>query len=216
MSRSGRRVTVLLSGSGRSLANLLARQRGGVLDCELVRVISSRRDVRGLHVAERAGLSTTLVERRAYGSPDDFGAALTAAIEIDEPDLVVMAGFLCLYPLPERLLGRVINIHPSLLPLFGGKGYYGRKVHEAVLAAGQRVSGCTVHFVDDRYDHGPAIIQLACPVLPDDGPDQLAARVFARECEALPRAVALVLDGQVRYADGKASFAPGIDRALFC
>jgi folate-dependent phosphoribosylglycinamide formyltransferase PurN len=100
-----------------------------------------------------------------------------------------MAGFLSLWRIPEAFLGRVINIHPALLPEFGGREMYGRRVHEAVLAAGKTVSGCTVHYCDNEYDHGPVILQRQVPVLPTDTADDLAARVFAEECIAYPEAI---------------------------
>ncbi|MEZ6194489.1 MAG: phosphoribosylglycinamide formyltransferase [Planctomycetota bacterium] len=212
---SGRRVVVLLSGTGRSLANMIARRDSGHFDVEFAGVISSRAGVRGLVVADKAGIPVATVPRKGFADTESFSAALAEAIDAHRPDLVVMAGFLSHFRLPPALLGRVLNIHPSLLPLFGGKGYYGHHVHEAVLAAGVRVSGCTVHFVDDQYDHGPAILQLPCPVLPDDDADRLAARVFARECEALPRAVSWVLEGRARYRDGRTEYASDLDAADF-
>jgi phosphoribosylglycinamide formyltransferase-1 len=114
------------------------------------------------------------------------------------PDLVCLAGWLHLLPIPDDFRHRVLNIHPSLLPAFGGKGMYGRRVHEAVLAYGAKVSGCTVHFADDTYDTGPVLVQKCVPVLAGDDPDALAARVFAAECEAYPEAVGLVASGRVR------------------
>lgn len=201
------RVAVLLSGTGRSLANLVARRDSGELPIELAGVVSSRRGVRGLEIAEGAGLDVRVVPRRDHADTEAFGIALTDVIEDLDPDLVVMAGFLSYYPIPERFLGKVINIHPSLLPLFGGEGFYGDRVHRAVLASGMRVSGCTVHFVDDRYDHGPVIAQRACEVAPHDTVDDLAARVFAQECEALPAAIRDLAEGRVRLEDGKAVWA---------
>lgn len=197
------RVAVLLSGGGRSLANLVERRDRGDLPIDLVGVISSRGGVRGLDVAAGAGLPAEVVSRRDHGDATSHGEALTTAIDRLEPDVVVMAGFLSYYAIPDRLVGRVINIHPSLLPLFGGQGFYGHHVHEAVLQSGMRVSGCTVHFVDDRFDHGPVIAQRACPVLPDDTVETLAARVFEEECEALPAALFDLCAGRVRCVDGR-------------
>ena len=103
-----------------------------------------------------------------------------------------MAGFSCLWRIPLGFEGRVINIHPAMLPEFGGRGYYGRRVHEAVLAAGRTTSGCTVHYCDNEYDHGATILQRTVPVLPDDTPDTLADRVFREECIAYPEAITIV------------------------
>jgi phosphoribosylglycinamide formyltransferase 1 len=119
------------------------------------------------------------------------------AVRHANPDLVCLAGWLHLLPIPDDLRHRVLNIHPSLLPAFGGKGMYGRHVHEAVLAYGAKVSGCTVHFADDSYDTGPILVQKCVPVLTGDTPDTLAARVFAAECEAYPEAIRLIAAGGV-------------------
>jgi phosphoribosylglycinamide formyltransferase-1 len=182
------RLAVLLSGSGRTLENLLARIATGRLQAEIVVVVSSRADVRGAGIAEAAGIPVHVLPpgRLAVEAwSDDLFAACRAA----RPDLVVMAGFLHLVRIPADFAGRVINIHPSLLPAFGGKGFHGMHVHRAVIDRGCTISGCTVHLVDDEYDHGRILLQKAVPVLPDDSPESLAARVFAAECEALPEAI---------------------------
>ena len=182
------RLAVLLSGSGRTLENLLDRIEAGRLAASVVLVVSSRPDVRGVAIARRARLPVRLMppgDRPIEAWSDEIFAACTAAAA----DLVVMAGFLQLLRIPRAFAGRVINIHPSLLPAFGGKGFHGMHVHRAVLERGCTVSGCTVHFVDDEYDHGRVILQATVPVLPDDSPESLAARVFAAECEALPAAI---------------------------
>jgi len=111
---------------------------------------------------------------------------------------VLLGGFLQLLKVPEDYRGRILNIHPSLIPAFCGKGFHGRHVHEAVLAAGVKVSGCTVHFVDDEYDHGPIVAQRAVSVLEDDTPQSLSERVFAQECELYPEAVRLFAAGRLR------------------
>ena len=118
-------------------------------------------------------------------------------------DLVVMAGFLKHVLIPTDFDNRVVNIHPALLPAFGGQGFYGLRVHEAVLASAARVSGCTVHFADNVYDHGPILLQRQVPVLDDDTPEALAARVFAAECEAYPEALRLIARGKVAIEAGK-------------
>jgi formyltetrahydrofolate-dependent phosphoribosylglycinamide formyltransferase len=183
------RLAVLLSGSGRTLDNLLDRSASGRLAATIERVVSSREDVRGVRIAEAAGIPVSVVSPRGVAVAD-FSEAIFDACELCRPDLVVMAGFLHLVRIPSRFAGRVINIHPSLLPAFGGKGFHGMHVHRAVIERGCTLSGCTVHFVDDEYDHGRILLQKAVPVLPDDSPDSLAVRVFAAECEALPEAIA--------------------------
>lgn len=182
------RLAVLLSGSGRTLDNLLDRIRDGRLAATVQVVISSREDVRGVRIAEAAGLPVRVVSPQEL-SIAAFSDRIFGACAASGADLVVMAGFLHLVAVPPSFAGRVINIHPSLLPAFGGKGFHGLHVHRAVLARGCTVSGCTVHLVDDEYDHGRILLQKTVPVLSDDTPESLAARVFAAECEALPQAI---------------------------
>jgi formyltetrahydrofolate-dependent phosphoribosylglycinamide formyltransferase len=183
------RLAVLLSGSGRTLDNLLERIASGHLAATIALVVSSREDVRGVRIAEAAGIPVSVVSPRGVAVAD-FSRAIFDACESCPTDLVVMAGFLHLVRIPSRYMGRVINIHPSLLPAFGGKGFHGMHVHRSVIERGCTISGCTVHLVDDEYDHGRILLQKSVPVLPDDTPDSLAARVFAAECEALPEAIA--------------------------
>lgn len=183
------RLAVLLSGSGRTLDNLLERIASGRLAATIERVVSTREDVRGVRIAAHAGVPMSVVSPRGVAVAD-FSQAIFDACESCRPDLVVMAGFLHLVRIPAHFAGRVINIHPSLLPAFGGKGFHGMHVHRAVIERGCTISGCTVHLVDDEYDHGRILLQRSVPVLPDDTPDSLAARVFAAECEALPEAIA--------------------------
>jgi formyltetrahydrofolate-dependent phosphoribosylglycinamide formyltransferase len=183
------RLAVLLSGSGRTLDNLLEWIAAGRLSASVDVVVSSRGDVRGVRIAEAAGVPVHVLPPR--GRPlDDWSQAIFDACRSVRPDLVVMAGFLNLVRIPEDFAGRVINIHPSLLPAFGGKGFHGMHVHQAVIERGCTVSGCTVHLVDDEYDHGRIVLQKTVPVLPDDTPESLASRVFAAECHALPEAIA--------------------------
>ena len=188
------RLAVLLSGSGRSLENLLDRIGAGRLRAEVALVVSNRAGVRGVDLARRAGIPVEVMPRD--GRPiEEWSGAIFAACRRSGVDLVVMAGFLALVRIPPDLAGRVINIHPSLLPAFGGKGFHGDHVHRAVLERGCTVSGCTVHVVDDEYDHGRILLQRTVPVLPDDTPESLAARVFAAECDALPEAIARFVPG---------------------
>jgi phosphoribosylglycinamide formyltransferase-1 len=185
------RCAVLLSGGGTTLQNLLDRIADGRLIAQIVLVVSSRADARGLERARRASIATLVVNRKEAGSLEAFSQRIFAACREAAVDLVCLGGFLQLLQVPDDFAGRVMNIHPALIPAFSGKGYYGHFVHEAVLASGCKISGCTVHFVDNQYDHGPIILQRAVPVLDDDTPERLAVRVFAEECEAYPEAIGL-------------------------
>jgi len=182
---------VLLSGSGRTLQNLIDRIADGRLLATIEIVIANRTDAYGLVRAEQARLPARVVDHRAYSTPQAFNDALFRTLAPYRVDLIVLAGFLRKIILPEAWHGRILNIHPALLPGFGGRGFYGHHVHEAVLAAGAAESGCTVHYVDEQYDHGPILVQKRVPVLPGDTPDSLAARVFEAECEAYPEAIRL-------------------------
>ena len=184
------RLVVLLSGGGRTLLNLLDAQRDGRLAAEITLVLSSRRDAAGVQRARDAGLPVEVLRPRDFPDPASFVAAQSARILRERPDLVIMAGYLVHWPPPPELAGRVLNIHPALLPRHGGRGLYGEHVHAAVLAAADAESGCSVHVVDELYDHGPVVAQARVPVLPGDTPDSLAARVFAAECDTYPRAIA--------------------------
>ena len=190
------RLAVLLSGSGRTLENLLDWIAAGRLAASVERVVSSRGDVRGVRLAERAGIPVTVLP--PAGRPlADWSDAIFAACRSAMPDLVVMAGFLHLVEIPADFAGRVINIHPALLPAFGGKGFHGMHVHRAVVARGCTISGCTVHLVDNEYDHGRILLQQAVPVLRDDTAESLAARVFAAECETLPESINRIASGDL-------------------
>ena len=188
------RLAVLLSGSGRTLENLLERIDGGTLPASVAAVVSSRADVRGVRIAERAGVPVRVLPPGGQGV-DRWSETIFAACREARAEIVVMAGFLHLVKIPHDFAGRVINIHPSLLPAFGGHGFHGMHVHRAVLERGCTVSGCTVHLVDDEYDHGRVLLQQAVPVLADDSPESLAARVFAAECQTLPEAIRRIAAG---------------------
>ena len=196
------RLAVLLSGGGTTLQNLLDRIADGRLPAKVVVVVSSRTDAYGLERARRTGISSIVVERKEAGTLEAFSDRIFAACRAGRAQLVCLAGFLQLIRVPDDFLGRVMNIHPALIPAFSGKGYYGHRVHEAVLAYGAKVSGCTVHFADNEYDHGPIILQRTVPVLDDDTPQTLAARVFEQECEAYPQAIRLFAEGCLRI-DGR-------------
>ncbi len=193
------RLGVLVSGGGTTLGNLLAEIDAGRLRAEVAAVVASRPGIRGLQVAADAGVPARTLVRREFASTGTFSAAIDDALDAARVDLVCLAGFLSFWQLPERYQGRVMNIHPALLPMFGGKGMYGHHVHEAVVAHGCKVSGCTVHFVtNEGYDTGPIIVQRAVPVTAEDSPDDVATRVFREECKAYPEAVRLFAAGRLR------------------
>jgi phosphoribosylglycinamide formyltransferase-1 len=191
------RLAVLLSGGGTTLQNLLDRIAAGRLSARVVGVVSSRADAYGLTRARTAGVDATVVDRRACISRADFSQRIFHICRTHQADLVCMAGFLHLLEIPPDFTNRVLNIHPSLIPAFCGKGYYGPAVHRAALEAGVKVSGCTVHFADNEYDHGPIISQRVVPVLDGDTPETLAARVFEQECEAYPEAIRWWAEGRL-------------------
>lgn len=195
------RLAVLISGSGRHLENFVRLSRSGDLPADVVRVVSSRPDCGGVARARRLGLEPLVLAPRALG--DAFHDHLAQALREARIDLVCMAGFLTLWRIPPDFYGRVMNIHPALLPRFGGRGFYGMRVHRAVLEAGERESGCTVHFADNEYDHGPIILQRRVPVLPGDTPETLADRVFEQERIAYPEAVRLFAEGRIALAGDK-------------
>ena len=191
-------IAVLISGGGTTLRNLIALRDQGKLPVDFKLVISSNPSAKGLVYAAEADIPTLVVEKKKELTAADYSRAIFDPIRASGAKLVVMGGFLKHVEIPADFENRVVNIHPGLIPAFCGKGMYGHHVHEAVLAYGAKVSGCSVHFVDNHYDHGPIIMQRVVPVLDDDSPETLAARVFAAECEALPEALRLISAGRVR------------------
>lgn len=196
------RVGVLVSGGGTTLQNFLDRIAAGQLRAEIVVVVSNNANAFALERARGAGIATAFVSRKEAGSTEDFSRRIFDRLRDARVDLVCMAGFLQLIHVPDDFLHRVMNIHPALIPAFCGKGYYGKHVHEAVLQYGAKISGCTVHFADNQYDHGPIILQRAVPVRDDDTPATLAARVFEEECAAYAEAITLFAEGRLRL-DGR-------------
>lgn len=177
------------------MVNIAEHIAAGKLPARIVAVISSNRAAGGIDKARALGLPVHVVPRKDHDSTDTFSRDVWAIIREARADLVCLAGFLSLLRIPDDYVGRVMNIHPALLPKFGGKGMYGHHVHEAVLAAGETQSGCTVHLADNEYDRGPIILQRTCPVLPGDTPDMLAERVMAEERIAYPQAIAMFARG---------------------
>jgi phosphoribosylglycinamide formyltransferase-1 len=190
-------IAVLVSGSGTTLQNLIDRTADGTLPARIVQVIASRPGARGVDRARAAGLPVEVVERNAFPSIETFSERTFGLCRAAGARLICLGGYLQLLRIPEDYRLKVINIHPALLPAFGGKGMYGHHVHEAVLAHGCKVTGCSVHFVDDQYDHGPIIAQRAVEVRDDDTADSLAARVFRAECELYPDVIRSIIDGKI-------------------
>jgi phosphoribosylglycinamide formyltransferase-1 len=202
------RLAVLLSGSGSTLQNLLDRIADGRLRAQVVQVVSNNPEALGLSRAARAGTPTAVVERKACASREEFSRRIFDLCREARAELVCMAGFLQLVLIPPDFEHRVLNIHPALIPAFCGKGFHGFLVHRAVLEMGVKVSGCTVHFADNEYDHGPIILQRVVQVLDNDTPETLAARVFEQECEAYPEAIRLFAEGRLRVQGRWVLIAP--------
>jgi len=192
-------IAVLFSGGGTTMANLAERIAKGRLDAEIKLVIASNDTsaAKGIERAGALGLPCHVIRRKDHADTAAFSEAIFTQVRGAGCELVCMAGFLSLLVIPDDFAGRVMNIHPSLLPKFGGKGMHGRHVHEAVLAAGETVSGCTVHVADNTYDTGPIVLQRTCPVLPGDDTYALAARVFEQECAAYPEAIAAFINNDL-------------------
>lgn len=204
------RLAVFLSGTGRTLVNLAGAIERGELPAEIGLVVASR-PCQGIERTRELGLRSMVIE-------GDIGLeSLEGLLEENRIDWVVLAGYLRLLPVPAKWRGRVVNIHPALLPDFGGPGMYGDRVHRAVLESGARESGCTVHLCDGGYDTGPIVLQRRCPVLDGDTPGTLAERVFALETEAYPEALRLLIEksrdrsGMPDAAQGGDSSGPTIE-----
>jgi len=197
------RLGVLISGGGTTLINILDYIRTGRLNAEVAVVISSRSTVAGVERAKNAGLDVKIIRKKDYPDINELSGRIEEELLAAKVDLVLQAGWLCLWKIPPRYKNCVMNIHPALLPSFGGKGMWGSHVHEAVLKAGCKISGCTVHFCTDEYDNGPIIVQRCCQVKNDDTANTLAARVFEQECLAYPEAIKLFAEGRLLVKNGK-------------
>lgn len=202
------KLAILVSGSGTTLQNLIDLTAGGQLDAEIRLVIGSRLKIKGLQRAAEAKIMNFTVERSSYEDCADFSKQVFSLCDDAGVDLICLGGWLCLLEIPPKFQGRVMNIHPALLPSFGGKGMYGPRVHQAVLDQGCKVSGCTVHFIDSTYDTGPIILQRPCPVLEDDTAETLAHRVFEEEKTAYPEAIRLFQAGRLRVEGRRVTVLP--------
>ena len=201
------RVVVMVSGGGTNLQAIIDSVKDGTItNTQIVGVISNNKNAYALKRAEENDIPSMCVSPKDFETRDIFNEKLLEAVDSYEPDLVVLAGFLVVIP-PEMIKkyeNRMINIHPSLIPSFCGKGYYGLKVHEAALARGVKVVGATVHFVDEGTDTGPIILQKAVEVQQGDTPEVLQRRVMEQaEWKILPKAIDLIANGKVRVADHK-------------
>ena len=186
------RLAILISGGGRTLANIEGAIERRELNASIAVVIASA-ECPGAVLARERGIPVEII-------PGVISREVLAdRLNARRVDWIILAGYLKLLNIPASYRGRVVNIHPALLPKFGGHGMYGRKVHQAVLAAGEKESGCTVHFCDDEFDTGPIILQRRCPVLQGDTPETLAARVFEEEKRAYPEAIARLIEGTARF-----------------
>lgn len=184
------RLAVLISGGGSTLLNLLDKIDQGELNASVECVIASRKCA-GVERSIARGHECEVISARKFAGTAEMSREIFDRCRAAKIDLVILGGFLSRIEVPADFEGRVLNIHPSLIPSFCGQGMYGHHVHEAVLARGCKVSGCTVHVVDNEYDHGPIVVQKAVPVLEHDDADTLAKRVFVAECEAYPEAICL-------------------------
>jgi phosphoribosylglycinamide formyltransferase-1 len=185
-SKPGLPIAVLISGGGTTLKNLIDRQNIGELPVDFRLVISSRKEAKGLQFAQQAGIPTAVIRRKDFSDGESHSEKIFDAIRSSGAQLVVMGGYLEHLLIPADFTNRVVNIHPSLIPAFCGQGMYGLHVHQAAIEFGVKITGCTVHFVDNQYDHGPILYQASCPVLQSDTAEVLQQRVFELEREALP------------------------------
>ena len=206
------RLAVFISGTGRTLKNLIDRIRAGELSAEIVVVLSNVVNVVGLQYAEEESIPVEIVERGHFGSLTEFSEANFSVCRAARTDYVVLAGYLRHLEIPKDFENRVLNIHPSLVPAFCGKGFYGNIVHSKALEYGVKVSGCTVHFVDQEYDTGPIILQKTVNVYEGDTPGTLNARVFEAECEAYPEAIEMLAQGRISVKGRIVKIAPPKDQ----
>lgn len=195
------RIAVCVSGGGTNLQAIIDRIADGTIrNAKLVKIISNKPGVYALERAKNAGVESAVVSPKEYGTRDEFNEALLKSIDDCSPDLIVLAGFLVVLPetIVKKYAGKIINIHPSLIPSFCGDGYYGLKVHEAALKRGVKVTGATVHFVDEGTDTGPIILQKAVYIKDGDTPEVLQKRVMEEaEWIILPKAIDMIANGEI-------------------
>lgn len=214
MNRTPIRLAVFFSGGGSTLQNLIDRIAAGSLDARIDWTLSSRLAVGGIAKSEAAGIPCLVLPRKEFNNPEQFSEAVNLHLERHPVDLIILAGFMSLYLFPEEYSGRVLNIHPALIPAFCGNKMYGHHVHEAVIASGVKVTGATVHFADREYDRGPIVLQRCIPVLDDDTPDSVAERVQALERELYPEAIQLFAEDRLRIEGNRVRILPPKETGL--
>ena len=195
-------IVILISGRGSNFEAILRTSREenweSACNARIAAVISNRPQAAGLDIARAAGIEAVAMDHKAYDSREAFEAELADIISRYDPAVIVLAGFMRVLTegFVSRFEGKILNIHPALLPKYGGKGMYGDRVHQAVVAAGERESGITIHYIDEHYDEGTTLFQATCPVEPDDTPEQVAQKVHALEYEHYPKVIERILLGQ--------------------
>jgi phosphoribosylglycinamide formyltransferase-1 len=206
-----KRIVILISGRGSNMEALVQACAAERWKATVVAVISNRADAAGLVFAAEHGIATTVIDHRAYAERADFDAALAEVVDAHAPDLLLLAGFMRILtpPFVQRFAGRLLNIHPSLLPAFPGL-----HTHRRAIEAGCKLAGATVHFVTPELDHGPIVAQAVVPVLADDTEDALSARVLAREHVLYPLAVRWFVDGHLRIVEGVVRHAQGVSQLM--
>jgi len=198
------RLAFLISGSGTTLANYLEKQKSLLITGEVVVVISSRKDAFGINYAKNAGIPYYIIEYKEYKNDiEKYSSEITNVLIANRVELVVMGGFLSFYKIPSQYENRVINIHPALSPSFSGKGMYGMKVHEAVFNSGVKYTGCTVHFVDNEYDHGAIIAQSIVEITPEDNAKSIKDKVTLKERELYPHVIKSITENKLRNINGR-------------
>ncbi|MCL5268048.1 MAG: phosphoribosylglycinamide formyltransferase [Bacteroidetes bacterium] len=198
------RLAVFVSGKGTNLLNIIKRNQEGFLRSEIILVISNH-ECEAIENSQRAGIRTKILDSKSLENEIEFGNVLLEVLRKNQIEFVVLAGFLKKIPdvVVKSFQNKIINVHPALLPSFGGKGMYGMKVHQAVIDYGCKVSGATVHLVDSEYDHGPVILQRCVPVSDDDTAETLASKIHQLEYELLPEALKLFEENKVQVAGRK-------------
>jgi len=203
------RAVVLISGRGTTLQNFIDKTNAGEISLKIERVISSKREAYGLERARKHDIDAITIPRKEFEIWDQFNQAISDAVEEVQPDIILLAGFLSLFRPDSKYDGKMMNSHPALIPAFCGKGMYGHHVHKAVIETGVKISGATIHYVDQHYDTGPIIIQEPTPVYFEDTPETLAERVQAIEREIYPKAIQLFAENRLNIHGRRVEVLPG-------
>ncbi|MFN3966962.1 MAG: phosphoribosylglycinamide formyltransferase [Endomicrobiia bacterium] len=206
----GIKIGILVSGGGTNLQAIIDSCESGYIPGKVVIVISNKKDAYALERAKKHNIPALFINPKDYKDMDEYSEKLAEELIKREVDLVCLAGFLLkISPgFIKKFENRIMNIHPALLPCFGGPGMYGHHVHEAVIKSGVKISGCTVHFVDEEYDHGPIIIQKAVEVKDDDTPETLAERILKEEHKIYPEAIKLFAEGKLKIVERRVIRSP--------